>query len=246
MLHYTIRLDDACPFMHKEKWFQVETILEQYDIQPIVGIIPDSKDQTFAWSENTEFWTNTVARYIKKNWIIAQHGCHHLYQKGTKSEFIGLTYEEQKNLIYKGNCILKEHGVIPTCFFAPAHTFDDITIDVCRDSGFFRFISDGQALYPYQYRGMNFLPALFDTPRAISPFGIFTFILHPNQMTNTDFKRLINFCNKYKKRFLTTENIFHLVDTKRKRNIFERTVGVNINFARKLRKYISSSHKFDF
>jgi hypothetical protein len=116
MLHYILRLDDACPFTHKENWFQVETILEKYNIQPIVGIIPDSKDKTFTWDEDKKFWTTTVTRYVQKNWVIAQHGCHHLISKGTHSEFIGLLYEKQKELIDKGNYILKEHGVVPTCF----------------------------------------------------------------------------------------------------------------------------------
>jgi hypothetical protein len=236
MLNYIIRLDDACPFMHAENWSRVESLLEQYDIQPIVGIIPDSKDKSFNWNEDKNFWTTTVTRYVRKNWVIAQHGCHHLYQEKIKSEFTGLPYEDQFKLIDLGYSIMKNYGVTPTCFFAPAHNFDDVTVDVCRDSVFFRFISDGQALYPYQYRGMSFLPALFDTPRAVLPLGIFTFILHPNTMTDIDFEQLAKFFNRYKNFFMKSKNIFDVIDTIRKRNIFDRMAGIGINVIRKLRK----------
>ena len=43
---YLIRLDDACPQMHHEKWNKIEEIFDIFDIKPIVAIIPDNKDKT--------------------------------------------------------------------------------------------------------------------------------------------------------------------------------------------------------
>lgn len=51
MLNYIIRLDDACPTMNHENWRKVEKLLDKYDIRPIVGIIPNSKDDLFKWGK---------------------------------------------------------------------------------------------------------------------------------------------------------------------------------------------------
>lgn len=67
MLNYIIRLDDACPTMNHEKWRKVEKLLDKYDIKPIVGIIPNSKDDLFKWEKDERFWETTVKRYIQKN-----------------------------------------------------------------------------------------------------------------------------------------------------------------------------------
>ena len=162
MLGYIVRLDDATPKMNKNGWDKIETILDKYNVKPIVGTIPDSRDSLFVWEEDPSFWTKTVMRWKEKDWVIAQHGCHHVYhacENGVKSEFVDLNYDDQMALIQYGYNELKKHNVTPTCFFAPAHTFDDITVDVCRDSRYFDYISDGHALYPFKERNMLFYQA---------------------------------------------------------------------------------------
>lgn len=37
MAYFILRLDDACPQMNKKKWEDMEKLLNQYGIQPIVG-----------------------------------------------------------------------------------------------------------------------------------------------------------------------------------------------------------------
>lgn len=240
MLNYIIRLDDACPNMNYEGWHKVEQLLEKYNIKPIVGIIPESKDKLFTWNESEDFWNVTVKRYIKKKWIIAQHGCHHLYHLTNDenySEFIGLCYNEQFDLIKKGYEILKKHGVKPKCFFAPAHSFDDITVDVCRDLGYFDFISDGNSLYPYKYRDMLFYPNLFDTPFKILPFGVYTFILHPNFVTDSELERLEKFIIKNRKYFKNFDEIDFNINKNRKRTFFDKCIEKIIGFIRKIKNY---------
>ena len=237
MLSYIMRLDDACPSMNRDAWERTERILDQYAIRPIVGIIPDSRDESFAWTMDPDFWTGTVRRYAAKHWTIAQHGCHHRYLSHIKSEFRGLSYDQQTDIIRRGHRILQDHGVVPTCFFAPAHAFDDVTVDVCRDTGFFEFISDGKALFPYRYRGMLFIPSLFDTPKALFPFGVFTFVLHPNTMTDTGFDRLESFCRKHQRRFTTADVVAATFqETNRDRTILDRLFAKGIGIKRVLRK----------
>lgn len=235
MLSYIIRLDDACPYMNLEKWDRMESLLDQYNIKPIVGIIPESHDKEFNCLENHFFWSETAKRYVNKSWVIAEHGCHHVYQQNLKSEFVGLSYKEQEFLIRTGYNIMCSHGIIPSCFFAPAHSFDDTTIDVCRDTGYFSFISDGRALFPYVNRGMLFLPTLFDSPHAISPVGIFTFVLHPNNMDDRQFDALEYFLLQHKNKFSNGNIIWDVVNLKRKRNIIDFALDAGIQLMRKLR-----------
>ena len=108
MVNYLIRLDDACPQMHLEKWERVECILNKYSIKPIVAVIPDNKDETLFFNYNENFWTSTINRWQKNNWNLALHGYQHLYhptckksivQFKNKSEFTGDDYQTQKDKI---------------------------------------------------------------------------------------------------------------------------------------------------
>ena len=202
MLKYFIRLDDACPFMKREKWDRIESVLDKYGVKPIVGVIPDSLDEEFAENGVIDgFWEDYAARWQEKGWIIAQHGLHHTLSKTVRTEYAGKSYGEQKTSIDEGYRILESHGIDPVCFFAPAHTFDDNTVKACADSGHFKFISDGVAVYPYRYLGMMFMPNIFDTPHRILPFGVYTFIFHPNNMEEGDLTYLESFLSQNADKF---------------------------------------------
>ena len=63
---YLIRLDDACPQMHHEKWNKIEEIFDFYNIKPIVAIIPDNKDKTLnIKDEDPNFWKKALNWKIK-------------------------------------------------------------------------------------------------------------------------------------------------------------------------------------
>ena len=238
MLKYIIRLDDATPMMNKDAWTEVESMLGRNNIQPIVGIIPDSRDPLFDWNEDLCFWNVTVQRWIEKNWIIAQHGYHHVFrdrENNVHSEYIGLDYSSQKENIKTGYNVLISHNCKPICFYAPAHSFDDITIDVCRDLGCFEFISDGHALYPYKYREMTFLPQLFDTPHTILPFGVYTFIMHPNFSSAESIEKYESFIKKHRKHFLSSDELMEIVNTNRKRSFIDKAIEHTMNGIRKIR-----------
>lgn len=201
MLKFIIRLDDACPNMNEEKWKKIELLLDKYNIKPIVGIIPDNKDKEFKYPIIENFWKEYPLNWQKKGWIIAQHGLNHNLSDVVRTEYIGKSLDEQINILDKGYKILQEKGIIPICFFAPNHTFDDNTIEACNRLGYFKFISDGYAFFPYKYKNMLFLPSVFDTPHKVANTGVFTFVYHPNKITDDDLDYLENFIIKYKNNF---------------------------------------------
>ena len=44
MTKYIMRLDDACPHWDAGKWNRIESILDNYGIMPLVGLIPVVED----------------------------------------------------------------------------------------------------------------------------------------------------------------------------------------------------------
>ena len=45
MVKYIIRLDDACDTQDMQKWNEIEKILNEFSIKPIVGVIPNNQDE---------------------------------------------------------------------------------------------------------------------------------------------------------------------------------------------------------
>ena len=135
----------------------------------------------------------------------------------------------------QGNRILKKHNIHPICFFAPAHTFDDNTIKACADLQYFKFISDGVAIYPYKYNNMFFMPNIFDTPHKILPFGVYTFVLHPNNMVESDYIYLEKFIIRHINNFDVNLNDILEKYKNRTKSIFDRFILFLINTMRKIK-----------
>ena len=238
MLKYIIRLDDACPTMNEKKWNKIENLLDKYNVKPIVGVIPENEDEEFNNPKIKDFWKKYPDKWQKKGWIIAQHGLHHALYKKVRTEFKGKKYDDQLEILKKGNNILKKNGINPKCFFAPAHTFDDNTILACNELGYFDFISDGYAFYPYKYKNMIFLPSVFDTPHKISNFGIFTFIYHPNNIGDNDLEYLESFIKNNREKFdVDLENLLKKY-VNRRRNILDYVLQMSIGIYRFIRNII--------
>lgn len=36
-----VRFDDICPTMNWEQWNRAVTVLERYNVKPLIGVIPD-------------------------------------------------------------------------------------------------------------------------------------------------------------------------------------------------------------
>ena len=151
MSKYLLRLDDASDYMDVEKWQRMENLLDKYGIKPLVGIIPDNKDASliYNYKQDLEFW-NKAKNWKNKGWELALHGCYHKYTTkegginpvNKRSEFAGVSLDEQRKMIRHGIDILKQYGIVTNVFFAPSHTFDKNTLIALKEESNIRIISD--------------------------------------------------------------------------------------------------------
>ena len=206
MPKYILRLDDACPRRDVAKWNRMEALLDKYGVKPIVGIIPDCKDPDMAsFTEDADFWTNRIQCWQSKGWQLALHGYNHVFKTecgginpvNKRSEFAGVSFEEQKKMIADGVRILRNYEINPKVFFAPAHTFDENTIKALIEESDIRIISDTPANKPYSKYGMTFVPQQSGRVRKL-PFNTVTFCYHPNTMSDSAFILLEMFLQKNK------------------------------------------------
>jgi len=213
---YILRLDDACERWDKEKWIRMEELLDRYGVKPLVGIIPHCEDQAMeAYDVDGEFW-DRVESWRDKGWTFAMHGYNHVYSTNCgginpvndRSEFAGLSLEEQKAKIKAGVAIFRAHGMEPQIFFAPSHTFDENTLEALRQESNIRIISDTIAWDTYRQGEFIFVPQQSGKVRKL-PFGTVTFCYHPNMMRDEDFEELEGFIQKNHVRFVnfSTESI---------------------------------------
>lgn len=210
MARYIMRLDDASDYMDEEKWNRMEQLLDKYNIKPIYGIIPDNHDDSLisSYQRNPNFW-DKISSWKAKGWIPAMHGCKHKYvtdQGGInpvnkRSEFAGLSYDEQAKKIEYGWKILVGHGFRPEIFFAPSHTFDENTLKALEEKTTIRVISDTIANDVYKKGGFWFLPQQSGSVRKL-PFKMVTFCYHPNTMTDRAFIHLENFLKDHSGEFV--------------------------------------------
>lgn len=214
---YLIRLDDACPNMDRAKWQRMETLLDRYDIKPLVGIIPANDDSDTMIDEvDPEFW-DKAHLWEKKGWQIALHGYSHVCDSNDgmqglnpmwqRSEFAGIALGEQRRRIRMGYSILKEHGFTPQYFFAPSHTFDDNTLEALRQETDIRIISDTIGRYPYCKDDFFYIPQISGHAAKMPMSGVYTFCFHPNVMSDEAFARLETFLQLYSALFISFKDV---------------------------------------
>lgn len=238
---YLIRLDDASEYMDINKWDRIERLLKQYNIRPIVGIIPNNQDIRFIdkYDKDTMFYSR-VKEWMNHKWEIALHGYCHVFISdngglnpiNNRSEFAGLSLENQEDKIAKGIKILNENGINPKVFFAPAHTFDENTIEALRNKSDIRIISDTIANNIYKKKGFYFIPQQSGRVRKL-PFKITTFCYHPNDLTEKDFHNLEMFIKNNKHKFGSFMDI-DFID--RERGIYDKLLSMLYFNLRKLFK----------
>jgi predicted deacetylase len=217
MPFYIIRLDDACPQMHLAKWQRVENILDKYNIQPLVAVIPNNKEKSLYYDKDENFWIKTIPRWQQKKWELALHGYEHIYTSTNikslvpfkqKSEFTGFSYEVQVNKIKTGLAILQSNNINPKVFIAPGHAFDSNTISALLKETNIKFLSDGISTMPFKKLNINWIPQQLWSFKKM-PFGIWTICLHPNTMTEKDFNKMDQWLGENNKNVIATNSLFN-------------------------------------
>lgn len=239
---YLIRLDDACPTMHSERWLRMERLLDSYGVKPLVGVIPCNADPDQMLSPaRSDFWQQ-VRLWEEKGWSLAMHGFDHILRPSPpglnpiwrKSEFAGLPPYEQEEKIRKGWEEFTRHGLCPRFFFAPCHTFDAATLDALRALTPIRIISDTIALRPYRHGEFIFIPQFGGSAREMRFPGVFTFCFHPSKMSDADFSALESFLKAHSQEVSSFSEL-PLKAVKRKR-LTDRLMSLLYFTYRKLRR----------
>lgn len=198
-----MRLDDASEHMDIEKWMRMKSVLDKRGIKPIYGIIPDNRDpELLRYGKVPDFW-ELMREWRGKGWTPAMHGCSHVFETwegginpvNRKSEFAGLPLARQREKVKKGYRILADHGIKPDVFFAPAHTFDENTLQALYLETPIRIISDTLAWDAYYREPFYFIPQQSGMARNL-PFQTVTFCYHPNLMDEGMFAGLERFLGK--------------------------------------------------
>ena len=123
----------------------------------------------------------------------------------TFSEFSGLCYQDQLKKLAAGKEIMVKEDIWEPHFMAPAHSFDDVTIQCLSELGF-QTITDGYGFYPYEYKGMLLVPQLFSRPIPL-PTGIQTIALHLNHGSRKEIDYLLNFLKLNKDRVVPYSSV---------------------------------------
>ncbi|MDP8079229.1 DUF2334 domain-containing protein [Phocoenobacter skyensis] len=209
---YLVRLDDACPTMDWQKWQRFEKILDEANIKPLVGVIPNNQDKMQMKDDaNPNFW-NVVKEWENKDWAIALHGNNHTYcmlrkNKGLNpinsfSEFVGKSLKEQKEIIKESWETFLSNGIEPKYFFAPGHSFDENTLKAMKEETNIRIVSDMIASKPYFEQGFTFIPCQMGSFRKIKLPGYYTACFHPNEMNDNAFNKVEKFISENREDFI--------------------------------------------
>ena len=195
-LRIAIRLDDITADMNWEKFLRFKDLMDRYGVKPLLGIVPDNHDSKLKVDPPREdFWEYLKERRDKDGWILCMHGCHHIYTTdrggmlplNRQSEFAGVPYEEQRDLLRKGQEILRSHGIETGLFMAPAHSYDLNTLMALRSLGF-TGLTDGFGERPYLYSELVFYPISYRKSESLKKAsGFTTFVVHCNTLEEKDF-----------------------------------------------------------
>lgn len=186
------RLDDITADMNWQNFSRICSIFEQYEVKPLLGIVPKCLDKQLHKEKSREnFWV-CMCNLQQKGYVVAQHGYTHLYETNNSgllklnpfSEFAGLPYEIQNEKIRDGKLILQKEGIYVTIFMAPGHTFDKNTLRALKENRF-THITDGYATKNYKRFGIVHVPSRRSKPGLGK--GIDTICLHVNSMREADF-----------------------------------------------------------
>ena len=192
-----IRLDDITPDMDYSKFNKLKQILDTYQIKPLIGVVPFNEDSNLRRSENNPDFADMIRQLEKEGYVIALHGYHHVYttKKGGLfplnhfSEYAGVPYERQLQMIQEGKKALFELGISTNIFMAPAHSYDANTLKALKKCGF-TAITDGFGKRPYRRKGLIFYPIAMKRQDCFADKeGYTTLVIHANSIEEDEFKQ---------------------------------------------------------
>lgn len=206
-----VRMDDITPDMNWDSFNFFLDLFKKTGITPLLGIVPDSKDKSLAREEARDDFYDIMRALQTKGFILAMHGCHHLYTTkngglfplNRNSEFAGIPYEKQKKMLLYGREKLKKNGIDTDVFMAPSHSYDRNTLRALKETGFTK-ITDGFGRAPYMYKGITFYPIAFKFDRSLKQKkGVTTLVIHANTVTEQEKERYTRIFREYGKNMIS-------------------------------------------
>jgi hypothetical protein len=209
---YLLRFDDLCATVSRERWQRCVTFLEEFQIQPILAVVPDNQDPELQISPpDLEFW-HRMRSMERAGAMIGLHGYRHLCRSSGRSllplhresEFAGVPAETQHTWIREGLRILREHGLDPRIWVAPRHGFDHNTLLALRAEGI-QLVSDGFACRPFIRDGLTWIPQQLWAP-VDKPRGLWTICVHPNTAGDAQIEELRAFLRSHANQFTSVDH----------------------------------------
>ena len=206
-----IRMDDITPDMDFDKFYRFKKILDTYQIKPLIGVVPFNKDKNLQRSSYRNNFGEFLSDLVNDGYVVALHGYHHEYtsSKGGLfplnhfSEYAGVPYEKQAQMLREGKEQLQKWGIDTDIFMAPAHTFDENTLKALKENGF-RAITDGFGNVPYRRSGLVFYPIAKRRTDCVSDKqGYSTLVIHANTIEEDEFKKYENLIANNKDHFIS-------------------------------------------
>lgn len=214
-----VRIDDITPDMDWDSFYQFKELLDVYGIKPLIGVVPDNQDPNLSKNGRREDFWQYMQELRNEGWSIALHGYQHIYttQKGglfplnNFSEFAGVPYEKQKEMLLFGQKTLAEHGISTDIFMAPGHSYDKNTLKALQELGF-RYVTDGFGTAPFFYEKyqLTFLPIAFHSSRDLkkrdSENQFTTLVYHLNGAKQKQFEQYRKVFEQYQNQFISYED----------------------------------------
>ena len=210
-MRIAVRLDDITPDMDYEKFHKMKQLLDACQVKPLIGVVPFNEDKNLMRNPvNTDF-ADFLQGLVKEGYVVALHGYKHLYSSDKGgifplnhfSEYVGVPYETQENMIREGKEQLKNWGVETDIFMAPAHTYDKNTLRALAKNGF-SYVTDGFGNKPYRRNNLTFLPiAVKQSDCYRDKEGYTTLVFHTNTMEDKDFERYQKIFEEHKDSFIS-------------------------------------------
>jgi hypothetical protein len=174
--------------MNWHVWGEIEQLLVQQDVCPILAVVPDNQDPILMVEPPIPNFWDRVRAWQARGWTIALHGYQHVYvnkERGLigvtpNSEFAGISRQVQEEKLRCGLDIFSREGVRPDCWVAPSHSFDWTTVSLLSGLGI-KIISDG--LWPWPHtdeNGIIWVPQQFASTIRPMRYGVWTMCNHHN------------------------------------------------------------------
>ncbi len=135
------RIDDPQPQWKENTLKRAANLFIDEGVPVTLGVIPKPHNRSSILNYPSFIFFLRRLTMIRRSFEVAQHGYTHLSLTKFKgsSEFGGISFEKQIDMMRKGKEILKSAGFEPRTFIPPFDTYDSNTIRAASELGFIAF-----------------------------------------------------------------------------------------------------------